>query len=206
VLLIDASDRLGGFDALLGTDLPGLEVSSIAATSLMHSVSPSERRLALRRILGDATFDLAVIDAGSTAASLSSVAADGAQLFLAVMRAERVSVTATYALVKLLSSRVPALPIALLVNRADAWAGQAASTAVRTASERFLSRSLGAVGVVPDDAHLAQAVAAGFGLAEVSSGSAAGHALRDIANLVCTAERPFDSDTTAPLEKSHAAR
>jgi MinD-like ATPase involved in chromosome partitioning or flagellar assembly len=206
VLLIDASDRFGGLDPLLGADIAGLEVASLAPSSPAHSLSPSERRLALRRILGDATFDLAVIDAGATAASLTSVATDGAHLFLAVMRAERIAVTATYALVKLLSSRAPTLPIALLVNHADAWAGQAAATAVRTATERFLNRSLGAVGAVPDDAHLAQAVAAGFGLSEVASGSSAGHALRDIANLVCTAERPFERDLHAPVENTHASR
>jgi hypothetical protein len=108
--------------------------------------------------------------------------------------------------VKLLAARVPTLPIALLVNRADAWSGQAAATAVRTACDRFLGRSLGSVGAVPDDAHLAQALAAGFGLAEVASGSAAGNALRDIANLVCTAERPFDPESPAAVESTHATR
>jgi flagellar biosynthesis protein FlhG len=200
VLLVDAGQRLGGLHHLLGVEpagslgqlrggrephdllVPVAERLSLFPASLDEAeLRPTERRLLMRRVasLFD-HFELVVIDAGSSAESLVAACADGATRLLAVTAGDRISLVATYALVKLLHERAPGVRVDVVANRVADDGADRLHEYLNGASVRFLSRTVPFAGSIPDDPDFGSALAAGMGTAEASLGSTAALAVRAI--------------------------
>ncbi len=204
VLLIDAGQRIGGLHHLLGVEPRGSlgqlrgerepsqllvpvaeRLSLFPATADEAELRPTERRLLMRRVASlHADFDLVIIDAGSSAESLVTACADGATRLFAVTAGDRISLVATYAVVKLLHERLPEVRVDIIANRVDQESADRVHEYLNGASVRFLSRTTPYAGAVPDDPDFGSALAAGLGTAEASLGSTAALAVRAIGERI----------------------
>ena len=203
VLLVDAGQQLGGLHHLLGVEPRGslaqlrgdrapqdLLVAVAERLVLFPAVDDgelrgTERRLLLRRVQGlFAEHDFVVIDAGSTAESLVGACQDGATRLLAVTAADRISLVATYALVKLLHEKAPRVRVDVVANRVPEDSTDRLHEYLNGASVRFLSRTIPLAGAVPDDPDFGSALAAGLGTDEASLGSTAAEAVRVIGTRI----------------------
>lgn len=204
VLLIDAAQRVGGLHHLLGVEPSGTlgqlrgerephqllvpiaeRLSLFPATMDNPELRPTERRLLMRRVTSlHADFDLVIVDAGSSAESLVNACVDGAGRLLAVTAGDRISLVATYAVVKLLHERAPHVRVDILANRVDQDSADRLHEYLTGASIRFLSRTTPFAGAVPDDPDFGSALAAGLGTAEASVGSTAAIAVRTIGERI----------------------
>jgi flagellar biosynthesis protein FlhG len=211
VLMVDVAPHFGGLAALLDTEPPhtlaDLRGGTLRPSDLAHAVTPTlslisaghaigalsetEHQLMLRR-LGDAMagYDLVLIDAGASAASLRSAVRLGATRVLAVTAQDRIALTATYAVVKLLHDQAPALRVDVVVNRAGEAEAQRLHEYLNGASVRFLSRTLPYAGAIPDDPAFGRTVAH-LGTDEAALGSPAAQVARDLgAHLLATSGSP----------------
>jgi len=216
VLLVDAGQRLGGLHHLLGVEPTGSlgqlrgqrepqellvpvadRLSLFPASTEEGEIRPAERRLLMRRVLSlyDA-FELVVVDAGSSAESLVAACADGASRLLAVTAGDRVSLVATYALVKLLHERAAGVRVDVVANRVTGDAADRLHEYLNGASVRFLSRTVPYAGAIPDDPDFGSALAAGLGTAEASLGSTAAQAVRAIGERIL-------AESAAPPSSMH---
>jgi MinD-like ATPase involved in chromosome partitioning or flagellar assembly len=125
-------------------------------------------------------FGAVVIDAGSSAESLVNSCSIGATRLLAVTAEDRISIIATYALIKLLNERVPGVQCEVVANRTDREHAESIHEYLNGAAIRFLSRTVLYGGVVPDDADFGRVLAAGLGTDEAALGSRAAHAIRTL--------------------------
>jgi len=221
VLLVDAGQRLGGLHHLLGVEpagslgqlrggrephdllVPVAERLSLFPASLDEAeLRPTERRLLMRRVaaLFDG-FELVVIDAGSSAESLVAACADGATRLLAVTAGDRISLVATYALVKLLHERAPCVRVDVVANRVSDDGADRLHEYLNGASVRFLSRTVPFAGAIPDDPDFGSALAAGLGTAEASLGSTAAVAVRAIGERLLTEASAPPTSTLRLLRK-----
>lgn len=165
-LLVRIGERL---DLLPG---PGEEVAS-------GSVSPAERQALFRRISAlYPAYDLVVVDGGSRVESALAACAPGASRLVAVTTPDRVSLAATYALVKVISGRLPDLSVAVLANRGD----DTAAESIRGAALHFLDRTLEAVGAIPDDECLRAGINAGMDIQDAAMDSPAATAMMEAGN------------------------
>lgn len=200
VLLVDAAQRFGGLHHLLGVQRAGtlqelrgerspqeLLVPLGAHLSLFPAgveddvLRPAERQLLTRRVTSlYHDFELVVVDAGSTAESLVTACVDGTSRLLAVTAADRVSLVATYALVKLLHERTPHVRVDVVANRVDGEAANRVHEHLNAACVRFLSRTVPYAGFIPDDPDFGSALAAGLGTDEAALGSTAALAVRSL--------------------------
>jgi flagellar biosynthesis protein FlhG len=205
VLLVDAADGHGAQHLLMGIDAElGLEalhrrhadprdviVRVTPTLSLLPAVGggpgaerpqPAERRALFRRIgreLDD--YDVIVIDGGSRLESVLSASEAGVGVLLAVTAADRISLAATYALVKAVGMRLGERPLAVLGNRLDEASGRGAAELVDAAARHFLNRSIDYAGFLPDDACLAAGIAAGMPIQDAAAGSPAAVAMQTLA-------------------------
>lgn len=200
VLLVDAGQRLGGLHHLLGVEPAGSlgqlrgdreprdllvpvaeRLSLFPASADEAELRPTERRLLMRRVMSlFPSFELVVVDAGSSAESLVAACADGATRLLAVTAGDRISLVATYALVKLLHERADGVRVDIVANRVGDDNADRLHEYLNGASVRFLSRTVPFAGAIPDDPDFGSALAAGLGTAEASLGSTAALAVRTI--------------------------
>jgi MinD-like ATPase involved in chromosome partitioning or flagellar assembly len=218
VLLVDAVARMGHLHVMLGVEpratlgmlRKGLEPEAllvpVAPTlSLLPALADGDAPLsdAERRVLTARTtalypaFDLVVVDAGASAASLLDACAQGASRMLAIGAAERVGLAATFALIKLVHQRFPHVRVDLLANRTDESTARLAHDYLNAATVRFLSRTVYAAGVIPEDRDFGNALAAGLGPHDAAAGSAAAEAIRPIGERLL-AELASPSDATPP--------
>jgi MinD-like ATPase involved in chromosome partitioning or flagellar assembly len=79
-----------------------------------------------------------------------------------VTTGERIAITATYALIKVLETRIPALPLEVLLNTATAPSAVAVFRELESASQLFLQRAIEYAGAIPDDAGLRAGLLAGM--------------------------------------------
>ena len=204
ILLIDAGQRLGGLHHLLGVEPAGSlgqlrggrephdllvpvaeRLALFPASADEGELRPTERRLLMRRVVSlYPGFDLVVVDAGSSAESLVTACADGATRLLAVTAGDRMSLVATYAVVKLLHERTPDVRVEIVANRVDEESVDRLHEYLNGASMRFLSRTVPLAGAIPDDPDFGSALAAGLGTAEASLGSNAAVAVRTIGERI----------------------
>lgn len=204
VLLVDAGQRLGGLHHLLGVEPAGSlgqlrgdrephhllvpvaeRLSLFPASTDEGELRPTERRLLMRRVMSlYPSFELVVVDAGSSAESLVAACADGATRLLAVTAGDRISLVATYALVKLLHERTPGVRVDIVPNRVADDAVDRLHEYLNGAAVRFLSRTVPFAGAIPDDPDFGHALAAGLGTAEASLGSNAAIAVRTIGERI----------------------
>ncbi len=206
VLLVDAGERIGGLHHLLGVEPRGSlaqlrgarephqllvpvaeRLSLFPVTTDEPELRPTERRLLMRRVASlHADVDLVVVDAGSSAESLVTACSDGVTRLLAVTAGDRISLVATYAVVKLLHERLPDVRVDVIANRVDEASADRLHEYLNGASVRFLSRTTPFAGAVPDDPDFGSALAAGLGTAEASLGSTAALAVRAIGERILT--------------------
>jgi MinD-like ATPase involved in chromosome partitioning or flagellar assembly len=185
VLLVDAGEGELSLSTLLGVDpqqLPAGEragsalleerVLAISDTLSLLSVAPAaadeqpsagERRALLHWLAPIySRFDLVVVDAGSRLDSILALCGSPVAKLLAVTTGERIAITATYALVKVLETRIPALPLEVLLNTATAPSAVAAFRELESASQLFLQRAIEYAGAIPDDPGLRAGLLAGM--------------------------------------------
>jgi len=217
VLLVDAGQQLGGLHHLLGVE-PRASLGQLRGEREPHellvpvadnlalfpasvggeALRPTERRLLMRRVISlyDG-YELVVVDAGSSAESLVTACADGASRLLAVTAGDRVSLVATYAVVKLLHERAPSVRVDIVANRVDDEGAGRLHDYLNAASVRFLSRTVSYAGSIPDDPDFASALAAGMGTDEAALGSTAALAVRALG------ERILAEGATPPAAAPH---
>lgn len=199
VLLVDGNVELGSLQLYLGVEsAKGWGALKIGATPEdllvevtdtltllpggtgaegVGGVSAAERQVLFRKVSSlYPAYDLVVVDAGSRLDSVLAACAPGAGRLLAVTTPDRVSLAATYALVKVAGERLPELPITVLANRGD---GDAAES-LRGAARRFLARSLDGMGVIPDDECLRAGINAGMDIQDAAVDSPAAAAMLEV--------------------------
>lgn len=192
VLLVDGDEHVGSLHLLLGmadagpglgalrsggrqpADLlrevrAGLHLlpgGSVGAAGDGSTLATAERRALFRRIAGlYEHYDVVVVDGGARLDSVTAALSAGAERLLAVTGTDRVSLAATYALLKVALVRFRGLPAGVVVNRAAGAPGAAAHRIVEGAGERFLQRSVPLAGAIPEDGLLAAAFESEAGLA-----------------------------------------
>jgi MinD-like ATPase involved in chromosome partitioning or flagellar assembly len=200
-LLIDGVGTFGSLHLLLGMEPgPGIaglrgggspedlivEVSDslhlIAAGGPGDAIPAAERQALFRRVSGlHSRYDLVVVDGGARLDSVLAACSVGAVRVLVASTVERIALTATYALVKVLADRHPDLPVDLLLNRTEQTIADAAAEEVRGALKHFLRRTVGYAGWVPDDECLRAALDAGMNLPDAAVGSPAAARLEIVA-------------------------
>lgn len=211
VLLVDGDEHVGSLHLLLGmadagpglgalrsggrqpADLlrevrAGLHLlpgGSVGAAGDGSTLATAERRALFRRIAGlYEHYDAVVVDGGARLESVTAALAAGAERLLAVTGTNRVSLAATYALLKVALVRFRGLPTGVVVNRASGNPGAAAHRIVEGAGERFLQRPIPLAGAIPDDGLLAAAFESEAGLAglqaDAPSRQAAGRTVSQI--------------------------
>jgi MinD-like ATPase involved in chromosome partitioning or flagellar assembly len=206
-LLVDGDATLGSLHLLLGVEQgPGLDglrrgaagpdelivhvtdsLDLIPAGEPGATVSAVERQALFRRVSAlYPTYDLVVVDGGSRLDSVLAACATGAVRVLAASTVERIALTATYALTKVLADRHPALPVELLLNRTEQKVADPAAEEVRGALKHFLRRSVGYAGWIPEDECLRAALEAGMDLKDAAVGSPAAARLEQIAASLLT--------------------
>jgi flagellar biosynthesis protein FlhG len=189
VLLLDGSQNMGNLHVLLGVPLKAhleqLFRGEIEARDLIHPVAenlwlvPAESgaetlysmaavdraRLHHRLSALYDGFDAVVVDGGSGIESVVRLSTmRGTRLVVATIP-EPPALTDAYALIKIVHLQLPGFPVDVLVNRArDVAEGDQAFERLATASSRFLSRTLGYVGSVPEISQMRDWVRQGGGL------------------------------------------
>lgn len=109
-------------------------------------------------------FGARVVDAGSQHATVEAALGCGAANLVAVCQPDRISVAATYALIKQVWKRHAELLVQVIVNEATPAQAQVAFQAIATACDRFLGRRARFAGAIPEDATLHDRLAEGIGL------------------------------------------
>lgn len=180
-LLVDASASAGSLRALCGAG----EVESnpaapyepcfttLAAGLVLGTPAPAranegpgERQARYRRIAGlHGDFATVIVDAGSALDAIACALTPGAGRLLAVTHCDRVAVAATYALIKVVSMRYPALPLAVIANGCPEGDGRKAQELIGAGAARFLDIEVGFAGTLPEDCGLRRATEAGSALA-----------------------------------------
>ena len=147
--------------------------------------SDDERRAALAsvsQVFG--AFDLTVIDGGSRLDTVTAIVDTlDPQLVLATS-ADRLSLAATYALVKALRARRDDLEISVVANRNGVAVADEACEFLNGACAHFLGRSIEIAGVVPDDPCLQAAIGAGMSVRDALDGSPAADAAREVLKTI----------------------
>jgi flagellar biosynthesis protein FlhG len=118
----------------------------------IHALGAVDRaRLHLRLTSLYAGFDAVVVDSGPGIESVVRVAGIRAGRLVVVAVPEAASLSDAYALVKIVHLQVPHLPVDVLVNRADSEEeAQDTFGRLELAATRFLGRTLGYAGFVPE--------------------------------------------------------
>jgi MinD-like ATPase involved in chromosome partitioning or flagellar assembly len=186
VLLVDAGEGEATLGSLLGLAADELPSGSAPLDERVYPVSDtlsllslgapagghSERRALLHWLAPVySRFDLVVVDAGSRLESVLALCASPVAKLLAVTSGERIAITSTYALVKVLQTRIPALPLEVLLNTATASTAIAAFRELESAAQLFLKRAIDYAGAIPDDPRLRAGLTAGEPVQEAASDS-----------------------------------
>ena len=183
VLLLDAAFNQGNLHVLVSRQ-PHLTLRSVIAgeatpeelilpvdrnlwllpaesgAEVMHALTPMDRARLQVRLAGLMDhYDVTVIDGGTGIESVVRAAMARASRLVSITTPEPAALADTYALIKIMSLEAPGLPIDVLVNRVlDEREGEAAWRRLDEAAGRFLGRSLGCLGSVPEMPELARAV------------------------------------------------
>ena len=176
VLLVDGCQNQGNLHILLGVrpagrladlltgeaDLEQLPVAVSPGLWLLPADSGAESLYALSRVdqarlhrqlsslYGD--FETVVVDGGPGIDNVVRVASMNATRLVVVTVPEPTALSDAYALIKIVSLHIPALPVSVLVNRTRSGEeGLAAFERLSLAAARFLGRELGYLGTLPED-------------------------------------------------------
>jgi len=102
-------------------------------------------------ILQRNTPTLSIVDGGSSWAGIAEACAGGFAKLIAVTTHDIVSVTSTYALVKMVRDRFPGSSIEVLVNFSETRDALKTYERIQTAASHFLRETVSYAGAVPDD-------------------------------------------------------
>jgi len=176
VLLVDGCQNQGNLHILLGVrpagrledlltgeaDLEQLPVAVSSGLWLLPADSGAESLYALSRVdqarlhrqlssLYDG-FEAVVVDGGPGIDNVVRVASMSATRLVVVTVPEPTALSDAYALIKIVSLQIPALPVSVLVNRTlSGEEGLAAFERLSLAASRFLGRELEYLGTLPED-------------------------------------------------------
>lgn len=176
VLLLEGSQNMGNLAVLLGVRLrkrlaalvngeasPADLLTQVterlfllagdSATETLYALGPLERARIHQRLnsLYD-RFDVVVIDGGTELEGIVRVASIGATQLIVLTVPEPAALIGSYAVMKTVHSRVPQLPIDVLVNRVSHPSeGRDAYDRLAFACKRFLKREVGYLGALPED-------------------------------------------------------
>jgi flagellar biosynthesis protein FlhG len=176
VLLVDGCQNQGNLHILLGVrpaaqledlltgeaDLQQLPVAVSPGLWLLPADSGAESLYALSRVdqarlhhqlssLYDG-FEAVVVDGGPGIDNVVRVASMNATRLVVVTVPEPTALSDAYALIKIVSLQIPALPASVLVNRTRSGEeGLAAFERLSMAASRFLGRELDFLGTLPED-------------------------------------------------------
>jgi flagellar biosynthesis protein FlhG len=176
VLLVDGCQNQGNLHILLGVrpagrledlltgeaDLEQLPVDVGPGLRLLPADSGAESLYALSRVdrarlhhqlssLYDDS-ETVVVDGGPGIDNVVRVASMGATRLVVVTVPEPTALSDAYALIKIVSLQIPALPVSVLVNRTRSGEeGPAAFERLSLAASRFLGRELDYLGTLPED-------------------------------------------------------
>jgi MinD-like ATPase involved in chromosome partitioning or flagellar assembly len=157
-------------------------VASKPASDDQLALSPEARRAPFERLLPlTSDYDCVVVDGGSRLESLLAVTSSGAGRAVVVTDADRISLAANYALLKVLAQRAPSVLASVLVNRHDEAVALRAGAQLADACSRFIDCDVSLAGAVPDDACLRAALGAGMPIGDAADGSPAAGAMQALA-------------------------
>ena len=160
-------------------------VAGRPASSDQLNLSTAARRTPFERLLPlSSEYDCVVVDAGSHLDGILAVAESGAGQALIVTDADRISLAASFALIKVLASEAPALRGSVLVNRHDDAVALRAGSQLVDACMLFLDRRIDVAGTIADDACLRAALGAGMPIGDAAQGSTAAETMRALALTV----------------------
>ena len=225
VLLVDADEGLGSLHFLFGLSDTGPGIGSLRGgeltpADLVRPVTESlwllpggggevestlsfglgERRALLRRISDLYPFyDLVVVDGGSHMASVLAACSAGAERLLALTAPDRVSMAATYALLKVSRERFPSLPLEILVNQGDGVSAEEVFRLMSMAGRRFLGLNVAFGGAIPRDVSLETGAGADGSVLDLSPSSPALNALGVINGRLVSEQAEETGPTTGVL-------
>jgi MinD-like ATPase involved in chromosome partitioning or flagellar assembly len=179
-LLVDAGAAASSLVQLLGieqapadgtlVDVGGI---TLAAARGADAASAAERTVRYRRLASTyASYGTVIVDAGATMDAVMLTAATAGRL-IAVTAADRVSVTAAYALLKAVAQRFATLPLGVLGNRCDEQAGIAVWERIAAGTDRFLGHAVGFAGAIPEEFSLLSSAESGHPFDSMQQGTAA---------------------------------
>lgn len=208
VLLVEAGGS-GTAQRLFGALRPGTAASGsdtrdhlpirVLPSLSVLSVPFGEPRAVARRIVQlRSHYAVTVVDAGSRLATATDVAAAGIDQLLCVSTPDGIASAGAYALIKALVTRLPDLPVGVLVNRAPYWAATEVDHHLRQAVSQFLRREIGPISHIPIDECLRAGVRAGMALHEIAVGSPAALALYDVAQSLQTTPSSLSQTVFSP--------
>lgn len=224
VLLVDADEGMGSLHLMLGVPDPGpgpeaLRGGSVSAESLLVSVAQGldlfpgggvadieggriERRVLMRRVAGlFSRYSLVIIDAGSRVESVIAACRVGAERLLCVTARDRISLAASYALLKTSRARLAALPVELLVNRASEEEARSVYDTVRAAARNFIDAEVSYGGAIPLDERLLGLLESGTALTNVDPEWDASSAAATVVRRILMERRnpSVSSELTLPI-------
>ncbi len=207
-LLVDGNQNLGNLHVLLavrpqltleavvqGEAEPADLVTPVAdnlwllpaasGDAMLHGLNATDRARLHRRVsalYGD--YDVVVVDAAAGLESAMRCAAMRATRLVVITIPEPTALTDAYALIKIVTSQVPDLPVDILVNRVtEPTEGRGAFDRLAAAADRFLHREINYLGAVPEDNGMRNEVRDPQRLMDVSSANHALATLRAMATM-----------------------
>lgn len=227
VLLIDGNDGSGTLHHLFGVrperaldalrdssvDVDDVHIELDSHLTLVASrpayadelaLSVEQRRTPFDRLLNSHhTHDCVIIDAGARLDNMMAAALAGVTTALVVTDADRISLAANYAVIKVLAQRVSSVPCHVLVNRHDEPVSRAAGIRLSDACRQFLDISISQAGWLPDDPCLRAAVGAGMPIGDAIDGSPAAQAMLDVMRRLIPSFAQDPTPRKSGLSNSH---
>lgn len=203
ILLLDGDQNLANLHVLLGiqpaalphvspgSPLPDAAVRQVSGglwllpgasgAESLHGLGALDRsRIYHSRLQMGEGFSRVIVDAGAGLDSVMRAVTMNASRLVLVTAPEPAALSDAYAVVKLVASQVRAMPVHVLVNRADdAEDGRAAYDRLATACERFLHRGVHHLGTILEDPALRAAVRDPHRLLPLLRETAAAQQVRD---------------------------
>ena len=180
----------GGFiepEQLLHAIAPGLSLFPGGGGGVDATLSnaAAERRALLRRVSGlYESFTTVVVDGGSRLDSVMAACSVGAERLVCVTASDRISLAASYAMLKIARARFQTLPVELIVNGVDERKGRNLHAIVRTATQTFLGTDVRFGGAIPRDDQLEATLQAGVSLVQLDGFSPAPVAAEGVVSRV----------------------
>ena len=192
-------------DVLIPLDSNLTMVASRPANTDQLNVAPDMRKVPFERLLtSHHEHDCVIIDGGARLDNIMAAMGAGVTTSVVVTDADRISLAANYAVIKVLAQRPGNVPCHVLVNRHDEAVSRAAGARLADACQQFLSLALGQAGWLPDDACLRAAVGAGMPIGDAVDGSPAAYAMQSVMKRLIPALSQDPTSRTSGFSNSQS--